>query len=369
MQTPAVHCKLRPQPERTPFRRGHSKRPYPQCPPKNVADGLAGHVFKPLLPADAACLVDWKRKERDFFNSLSFLADVYGFKPPAPGDNPYPVNIIGALEIATREVNKIRPNTALFILRDDSHVATIATKTYLSNGYHLYYIPLQPLYWMWENPEKRCKAELLASILAYFHQVQRVATFTNEHSFLYYYYDMMRTPESIDGREHAKQILEACHEAFKGGKKTSKIIRAKTHLRLLADRVHQFKPTDEDSTELHRLAVLAGELNRLYPKLSIHSSIPSYADLSDHEDIVEADPINSYELLTFCWVPDAARSHATINWLNSSLQQTPGADDLTDQQLFDKPQPCITRNLDFEERVFELINGLALYLNKPSCKR
>jgi len=371
MQKTPVNRQFRRQPERAPFRRGHQKRPIPQCAPGAIALGLTDHVFKPLLREDAACLNNWKSKEREFFNSLSFLANLYGFLPPAPDDHPYPVNIIRALEIATGHVQKTRPYTELLIVQDDSHSATIATNTSLPFGSFLCYIPLQPLDWLWKKPERRPKAELLASVLAYVHQVLRIQTFTDENAWLYWYYDLMRTPEEIEGRDDMQQILEACQEAYKGGKRASKIIRDKTHLRQLRDRIKRFQPADKNSTELHRLAVQAGNLYRLYPNRSIHDSIPSDVEPSEEESmedyIEQCKPLESHEFLSFWWKSEGLLADTIIEWVNTDLQETTWLDAQTEQQLFDQPQPSIIRNLDFEEKVLDLLDGLAVYLNRLPC--
>jgi hypothetical protein len=367
MRTPTSDRNIRRRPQRSSLGGRHPKRQGTKCPLENVTDGLSHFEFLPVAIEGAGSRDNWQAKEGEFFNSLSFLAELYGFEAPRPDIAPYPRNISLALDFATQQVQKVRPSIELMIIEDDAHLATISTYLQMSTGSDLYYIPQEPLHRLLELPKRKREANLLLSIFAYLHQVLRIDTFTDESSYLYYYYDMMRTPDFIDGRHDLEEIMDETTKAFKGGKKIAKRMRQRVHLRDLEARTNSFRTTSPTTSTLHDLAVQATKLYRDYPDRSIHPSIPSYVEPPYDEYQGENDPIQSQQYLSFCWEYDGVLAESVVEWVNLDLQEAMGCDEPLNYQLFDQPQTAISVSLDFEERVFALLSSLCYYLINTLC--
>lgn len=323
--------------------------------------------FLPVVLTGADSCDNWQAKEREFFNSLSYLADLYTFPAPDPEIAPYPYNITLALDYASQQVQRVHPSIKLMISGDDDHLATISTYLTMSTGSDLYYIPQEPLHRLLALPKRKREANLLLSIFAYLHQVLQIDTFTDESSYLYYYYDMMRTPDFIDGRHDVEEIYDETTKAFEGGQKIAKRMRQKVHLKELEARTKAFRPANPAAYELKALAIRTTKLYQDYPDRSIHPSIPSYVEPPYDEHQGENDPVQSQQYLSFFWEADGILTDSVIEWVNLDLQEAMGCDDPLNYQLFDEPQSTISVSLDFEERVFALLSDLCFYLIKTLC--
>ena len=106
-------------------------------------------------------------KERDFYKSLSRLADHYGIETIPSGAYEYPYNIALTMQDVRQKLRKKVSNwQQLRLIRQGRKTYLISEERY-DTGSTLYYIPVLPLYRMCQSRQRRRTALLLVSVCAY----------------------------------------------------------------------------------------------------------------------------------------------------------------------------------------------------------
>lgn len=336
-----------------------SKRTY-----RDPAIGLTGHLFDPVLEEDSRCLSNWEQKEGEFFNSLSFLAQLYQFEPLPKSYYPYPKNVLIAFQEATDHIKMKFPDVETCILADDKHCAVIGTYLTLTPEFDLYYIPIESFNNLLKDKSRYPESQLLYSIFSYLIRVVKIDHYCQRTSYLFYIHQMMRESEmseyyTSDGDNESllKDIdlaLEMGHIHYIN----SNDIR---HLRQFRKRVDTFQISDQTSTDLLLLATMALELFEQYPQKSISDSFryPIQHPYAEDED---QGPVRGNEYLSFIWDTEGHLGDSIIDYVNSDHQENRVFDKPMCLQIFDTFQDRVTLSLDFEERIFRLLNDLSGFL-------
>jgi len=367
METTASLAKLYPGIKSIKIGRGDPARPATKRTYSDPAMGLSEYQFVPLLEEGVVSTTGWQNKEREFFSSLSFLSELYGFEPLNTFDLPYPHNITSAFDHAKYMLQAAHPDVELFILSDERHLATLATYISFSTGFSLYYIPVAPLDQALRDKKRVSDARLLCSVFAYLHKTLEIDFYTEKRSYLNYNFEMMREMEYYGGEESAEEFLQELDRIMKKGKRIQRIILEPDHLRLFRRRVKTYRPGDEASSALHRIARCAMELYTEYPGRSIMACIPAGIQHLPQDDS-GVTAIRGDQYLSFTWDLFDSLSEDMDEFINSDLQENIGTDEPMNWQIFDSPQSAITLSLDFEKRVFTLLEDLCNLLTSKTWR-
>ncbi len=319
--------------------------------------GFLKHRFIPLTDGQAEHLSERDAIEIDFFRSLANLAAMYSFEPLDVSGKVYPDNIRCAYRDAQLKVKTISPHLTLIVLRDENHLATLATIRPMDLGATLYYVPVRPLWNLLHDIEQQQVAELLLSVYAYLYKVVQVPYYRDGNSYLYGTYEMIgewveEDPDSLDTEDYEAQVenLEAatCH-----GDSIRELLNIPCHLAAFDQRVKDFQPSYEWEQQLHQTCIKYLNLYQSYPNRSVFDNI--------HERLVmpqEEERIYPEQYLSFFWDYDDCIYDSLFETVNAELQEKSVMDEPVAMQLFDCPQPQQMHSLDFEEKLFELIEEL-----------
>lgn len=238
-----------------------------------------------------------------------------------------------------------------------------ATENYRT-GNTLYYIPVVPLHRLMRTRTTRKGAQLLLGVCAYLYHVAGVPFYREEESYLYWQYDMIGQWVEDDpegwGQEHYWQNRSQLHGADHIGDVMLRRLRHGFHPARLSAAADAFLPPDLFGSSCVDLATDTLQLWRDYPEAHLWR----HADrsvLPDPEEYDDAESITMEKYIGFC--------ADTTGWLYTTLAECVNNEfnECTDIQepvlhrTFDGQQQ--DGSLDFECRLFRLINGLCELLN------
>jgi hypothetical protein len=280
---------------------------------------------------------------------------LYQYEGLDVGDKVYPYNIHLSYEYAKKWMKMISPDTNLAIINNENNAAILATVKVYNTGTCLYYIPIKPLFRLLK--ENRKQAELLLSIFAYLYQVEEIAYYANDNSYLYYSYEaieqwMEEAPDEWEENEY-KQV----RSEFKAHKYVGAIVERKIRnsyeLISFEKRLNRFvAETDFDKTLLE-IASRCFALYKDYPDKKIKDVEDASLLAPDEEDSISVD-----QYISFFWSSEGFLYDQVVDYVNTSIQELSAIDEPTSIQYFESPQTAITHEFNFEEKFFALLNDL-----------
>lgn len=132
----------------------------------NASDGILKCTFLPKLKT-AQSVQACQKTERDFYQSLSNLAEHYGIEPMQTKDFGYPYNMALAMWDMETKVKRTHINWDGFKLVRDSKKVFLVSEERYDVGTTLYYVPIVPLFQMLKDPKRKKTAQLLVSVCSY----------------------------------------------------------------------------------------------------------------------------------------------------------------------------------------------------------
>ena len=187
----------------------------------NVANGFLKSTFLPKLKETKTVQVCRKsdRTERDFFQSLSKMAEHYHIEPMQTRQFPYPYNIALAIsDIEEKLKQKVLDWEEIRLVQDSKKTYFVSEERY-NTGSTLFYIPVASLYRMLHNRKRKRNALLLLSVCAYLYHVADIPYYRQEASYLYWMYEMMNDWVEQDDYtdETAVWKVDLGQSGYKGG--------------------------------------------------------------------------------------------------------------------------------------------------------
>lgn len=159
----------------------------------NVANGFLKCTFLPKLKETKTVQACRKsdRTERDFFQSLSKLAEHYNIEPMQTRQFPYPYNMALAMsDMEEKLKQKVLDWEEIRLVQDSKKTYFVSEERY-NTGATLFYIPVASLYRMLHNRKRKGNAHLLLSVCAYLYHIADFPYYRQEASYLYWMYEMM----------------------------------------------------------------------------------------------------------------------------------------------------------------------------------
>ena len=323
----------------------------------NATNGILKCTFLPKLKT-AKSVQACQKTERDFYKSLSQLAEHYSIEATQTKDFGFPYNIVLAMWDMETKVKRTNKNWDSFKLVQDSKKTFFVSEERYNVGTTLYYIPIIPLFQMLKDPKRKKTAPLLLSVCSYLYHIADVPYYRQEDSYLYWLYEMhkdwVEQDEKTDETESYKRELR--NAEYMGDKIEQKLFN-RTNLKVFEQRLNRFKSVDMFDKECWQVACNAFALCTQYPNATIfrNATLPEkdpYND-DDENEIIGMEKYISFIADTRGWLYESLS-----DTINNEFNEYGAMEEPTISKRFDGSE-IPTANLDFENRLFGLLNDLS----------
>ena len=331
----------------------------------NVANGFLKSVFLPKLKTQQslqACK-EIAKTERDFYQSLSNLAEHYSIEPMQTKIYGYPFNISLAMWDIETKLKCTHLNWDSLQLVQDSKKTFFVSEERYDTRTTLYYIPIVPLFKMLNDKRRKKTAQLLISVCSYLYHIVDIPYYRQENSYLFWMYEMMTDwVEQDDETDETESYKSELRQAEQIGDKIEQKLFNRINLELFEQRLNNFKSLDEFDQECCQVACKVFELFTEYPTTSIFKNAPIPEQDPDNDDY-DNETIGMEKYISF--VAD------TKGWLYESLSDSINNEfneygvmaEPTINKCFDGSE-IMSTNLDFENRLFPILNNLCGLLDE-----
>ena len=351
---------------------GNSERPTEISSDKPTSDGFLKCTFLPKLKkndfqksiSSEKSLIQIQRKnaktEKDFYQSLSQLAEHYGLNPISTKHLGYPYNIALALDDIQKQLkNKVRDWEEIRLIEEKGKTYFTSEERY-NTGAILYYIPIVPLYRLSKNPKRKQAVQLLQSVCSYLYHIAGVPYYRKQDSYLFWMYEMVTEwitsdDENVETPIYLSEIKQAEHI----GDFMEQKIYNHHNLTRFKDHLKNFKAKDRFDNDCFILARKIFSLYQQYPNATIYQNLQSNTETEEYE----SDTIVSMDkYISFCAEAKGLMFQTLFEAVNSDLQEYATMQEPMVIKKFDGSN-ITNNNLDFENRLFPLIEELIYILN------
>lgn len=322
----------------------------------NATNGILKCTFLPKLktaPSVQAC----QKTERDFYKSLSKLAKHYRIEPMQTNSFKFPYNITLAMWDMENKVKRTNSNWDGFRLVKDSRKTYFIGEERYNTGTTLYYIPVVPLFKMLKDPKRKKTAQLLLSVCSYLYHIAQIPYYRQEESYLYWLYEMMndwveQDEETAETETNKRELRNAEYIGDKVEQKLFNLI----NLKVFEKRLNRFKSVDTFDSECWKIARNAFALYTEYPSENIfrNATLPEKDPYdNDENEIIGMEKYISFIADTKGWLYESLS-----DTINNEFNEYGAMEEPTISKQFDGSE-IPTANLDFENRLFDLLNDLS----------
>ena len=326
----------------------------------NATNGILKCTFLPKLKT-AKSVQACQKTERDFYKSLSQLAEHYNIEATQTKDFGFPYNIVLAMWDMETKVKRTNKNWDSFKLVQDSKKTFFVSEERYNVGTTLYYIPIIPLFQMLKDPKRKKTAPLLLSVCSYLYHIADVPYYRQEDSYLYWLYEMhkdwVEQDEKTDETESYKRELR--NAEYIGDRIEQKLFN-RTNLKVFEQRLNRFKSVDMFDKECWQVACNAFALCTEYPNTTIFSNatLPEKDPYDDDEnEVIGMEKYISFIADTRGWLYESLS-----DTINNEFNEYGAMEEPTISKRFDGSE-IPTANLDFENRLFTLLDDLCTLLD------
>lgn len=337
----------------------------------NVANGFLKTSFLPRLKETqtAKACMETAKMQKDFYKSLSLLAEHYNIEPMQTNQFDYPYNMALGIRDMEEKLKQSVLNWQEIRLVQDSRRTYFINEEKYNTETTLYYIPIEPLYQMLHDPKRKRNAQLLISVCSYLYHIADIPYFRQEDSYLYWMYEMHKewVEQDDETDENEEYKLEFEKAEFIGDCIEQKIFNPMS-LQVFGQLLNNFKSSDAFDHECWHIACNAFALYTEYPNASIFRNAPMREQDPDNDDN-DNETIGMEKYISFI-------SH-TKGWLYENLAQSIN-NEFNEYAEMQEPTICkrfdkkeVTKNtLDFENGLFALLDDMCslLYNYKTTRK-
>ncbi|OXA73724.1 hypothetical protein B0A67_03350 [Flavobacterium aquidurense] len=327
---------------------------------RTITDGFLRHSFLPLFE-QSENLPEPEQTQKGFFDSLAILTRLYGFETIDIVHKSYPYNILLAYADIQKQFRRSERDIELKILQDDDGTVKLATNHTYNTGNTLYYIPVLPLYRLLQNKKQKQSAELLLSVFAYLYHIAGIPYYRENNSYLFYSYECMEEwliddLENEESQEDNSIISEFNRAIYYGDIMLRKIFNP-YHLNCFQSRVDNYRPRNSFEKDCLSVAKIALELLREYPNDTIFSNT-SNQEFDSEEGIIKAE-----QYISFIADSDGLLYDNIARIINDEFNECSEIEEPTVLQIYDTENELSNKVLDFEYKLFALLNDLCTLLN------
>lgn len=324
----------------------------------NVANGFLKCTFLPKLKETKTVQACRKsdKTERDFFQSLSKLAEHYQIETMQSKQFPYPYNMALAMsDMEEKLKQKVLDWEEIRLVQDSKKTYFVSEERY-NTGATLFYIPVASLYRMLHNHKRKRNAHLLLSVCAYLYHIADIPYYRQEDSYLYWMYEMMNDwVEQDDYTDEAAVYLAEIKQAEYIGDYMEQRIYNHTNLTVFEQRINGFKVKDDFDRECLSIAKEAFTLYQTYPNANVFRNAKPNGEVSeeDMENIIGMDKYISFYADHKGWL-----NETLIESVNNEMQEYGQMEEPIILKQFDG-RDITANNLCFENRLFILLHSLS----------
>lgn len=334
------------------------------CPRKFSGTDFLKQQFYPIVSTGHPELKHWRKLEKEFFSSLKHLCRFYDLDFKVDPALAYPVNISIAFQQLSAQLIRKRTDLKLAIIQDDTHLATLATAKTFDTNTTLYYIPCEPVYRFMQNGRRKL-TDLCLSIFTYLYQIIEVP-YHRDYTYMCSMYDLIEQWMDEDEEDDREAGLAELREIEKLGDFMQAKMSDKSHLQKFEQRVTFFKPRTKAERDFLATAIKAFELYRDYPNRSIFDSI--YSELFEQDEDSDGT-VHVEQYISFLWSFKGDIYDNLEDTINCDLQERVTMEEPTALQVFDSRQTTEVHDLDFEVRLFDLLDQLVGDLRELSYSK
>ena len=351
---------------------GNSERPTEICSDKSTSDGFLKCTFLPKLKennaqklaSDEQNLTQIQRKntklESDFYQSFSQMAVHYRLNTMTTRHLGYPYNIALALDDIQKQLkNKVRDWEEIRLIEEKGKTYFVSEERY-NTGAILYYIPIVPLYQLSKNPKRKQAVQLLQSVYSYLYHIAKVPYYRKQDSYLFWMYEMASEwITSDDENDETPIYFSEIKQAEQIGDFLEQKIYNHHNLTRFKDHLKSFKAKDSFDNDCFMLARKIFSLYQQYPNATIYQNLQSNTETEEYE----SDTVISMDkYVSFCSEAKGLLFQTLFEAVNSDLQEYATMQEPRVIKKFDG-RNITNNNLDFENRLFPLIEELIYILN------
>jgi hypothetical protein len=331
----------------------------------NVANGFLKSVFLPKLKTQQslqACK-EIAKTERDFYQSLSKLAEQYGIEPMQTQIYGYPYNLALAMWDIETKLKRTHLNWNSLRLVQDSKKTFFVSEERYDTRTTLYYIPIVPLFKMLNDKRRKKTAQLLVSVCSYLYHIADIPYYRQENSYLFWMYEMMTDwVEQDDETDETESYKSELRQAEQIGDKMEQKLFNRINLQLLKQRLNNFKSLDEFDQECWQIACKVFELFTEYPTTSIFKNAP-ISEQDPYDNDYDNETIGMEKYISFVADTKGWLYERLSDSINNEFNEYGTMAEPTISKHFDGSEKTYT-NLDFEDRLFPILNDLCGLLDE-----
>lgn len=296
------------------------------------------------------------KMQSDFYISLASLTEHYHIVSMPTCHFEYPYNVALALWDLEEKLKKSVGNFSELRLLQDSHRTYLLSEEKFNTGTTLYYIPTHPIYQMLKDPKYKKNAHLLLSVCAYLYHIVGIPHYREQGSYLYWLYEIHRewTEQDEDREENGRYMREFDKSELIGDWLGQKIF-SPMNLTFFEKRLNIFKCRDAFDKECMDIAKKAFALYSDYPNESIFRNAPLHD--GDEDDDMQSESIGMEKYVSFISDTKGWLYECIEESINNEFNEYGSMDEPTILKPFDASELTST-NLDFESRLFALLDGL-----------
>jgi len=327
----------------------------------NATNGILKCTFLPKLKT-AQSVKACQKTERDFYKSLSKLAEHYSIEPMQTQDFEFPYNITLAMWDIETKVKRTNINWDSFKLLQDSKKTFFVSEERYNVGTTLYYIPIVPLFQMLKDPKRKKTAQLLISVCSYLYHIADVPYYRQEDSYLYWLYETHKDwVEQDDETEEAEAYKSELRNAEYIGDKIEQKLFNRINLKVFEQRLNRFKSLDTFDRECWQVAYNSFALFKEYPTASIFRNAPMHEEDPDNDEY-ENEAIGMQKYISFIADTKGWLYENLSDSINNEFNEYGVMEEPTISKRFDGSE-ITGNNLDFENRLFAVLDDLCTVLN------
>jgi len=321
----------------------------------NATNGILKCTFLPKLKT-AQSVQACQKTERDFYKSLSQLAEHCSIEPMQTHSFKFPYNVVLAMWDMEVKAKRTNINWDGFKLIQDSTKTYFTSEERYNTGTTLYYIPVVPLFKMLKDPKRKKTAKLLVSVCSYLYHIAQIPYYRQEESYLYWLYEMMNDwVEQDEETEETESYKSELRNAEYIGDRIEQKLFNRTNLKVFEQRLNRFKSVDMFDKECWQVACNAFALCTEYPNTTIFSNatLPEKDPYDDDEnEVIGMEKYISFIADTRGWLYESLS-----DTINNEFNEYGAMEEPTISKRFDGSE-IPKANLDFENRLFGLLNDL-----------
>ncbi|WP_131555376.1 hypothetical protein [Sphingobacterium deserti] len=297
--------------------------------------------------------------ERDFYSSLSMLCNQLNVSLPETAQLGFPYNMASALHYLKIVIKATGADWQDIRLVEEDGAVFFARQQRFDTRMTLYYIAVEPLFFMLYDKSRKASAHLLLSVFAYLFQVVRIPYHMQEGNYLNYTYDMLHDWKMQDDEEDIEFVKEYCRMEYIGDAIELKI-QSPANLHFFEKRIQHFRAGDEFDRNCLKLAELAFTLFSDYPDGRIYDKFQEGSYDEEEDDVSRQISLVNY--ISFYGSANGELSNLVIETVNTDLQEFNGIDEPMIYLQIDGRE-IEGNSFDFETKLFMLLEDLSILLN------